>query len=144
MSSKDLEFNEGRHKFPPGLKLKNIKNNDQIYDHWKSDFTKSINKCNEKLIKDIEMFKSLISYFQTYELNKKNVTDKKDFDEIKELIYLVNFSYFEYEFTVTANFTSNNKCIKSYHKKKYPDVFYSVDYFHYYFHIICYLSIINN
>ena len=46
---------------------------------------------------------------------------------------MVNICCLEYEFTTTANFTTKNNCIKSYHYQHYPEGYYSADYFKYYF-----------
>ena len=94
MSSKDLTFDAGiEHQFPVGLSIKKIKENDVFYLSWKDNFKKSITKCVKKLLKDIKAFESLIHYIHNYELNKKAVKEIYDFDEIKELIYLVNSQY---------------------------------------------------
>ena len=115
MSSKDLTFDTGiEHQFPVGLSIKKIQGNDVFYLGWKDNFKKSITKCVKKLLKDIKTFQSLIHYIHNYELNKKAVKEIYDFDEIKELIYLVNICCWEYEFTKTANFTKRNHCIKKY------------------------------
>ena len=128
-----MEFNVGaEHKFPIGLNIKTFES-DLFYQTWKNNFTKSISECDQKLLKDIQMFKALKRYIEMFEVNTEIVQKDKKLDKIKDLIYLYNCCTLEYEFTTTANFTTKNNSIKSYHNVLYPEGFYSVDYFQYYY-----------
>ena len=128
------------HIYPSGFAtVKKVKENKKgsLYSQWEDSFKRSYTELNEKLLKDIKMFNAIIAYIQTYDVRmdvmKENIKSNNDFDEIKDLICLVNVTCMEYAFTLTANFTNNNNnSIKKYHREIYSNNFYSYDYFQHY------------
>ena len=111
-SSNQLTFNaRTEHKYPEDgfLTTKKIKEDkNRFYARWKATFKRSMTELNQKLLKDIKMFKALIAYVQTYDSKmdnvRQNIKTNYDFDEIKDLKCLVNVSCLEYEYMIHISY----------------------------------------